>query len=169
VAGRDGWVANVLARDYEVSLDLLVTLVYLWDATVGSARHKERPAGSNPQGRIAASQIPVRHHYRNKWLHALLASGFFKRVEKAGPAEKKGSLYEYENETTPEEWKAFFAKAGFVTALKGDLDDVSTARFASSFRRRQLGFDRWKDKPQPPYVEPTPEEREALRKKIDAT
>jgi hypothetical protein len=106
---------------------------------------------------------------RNKWLHALLASGFFKRVEKAGPAEKKGSLYEYENETTPEEWKAFFAKAGFVTALKGDLDDVSTARFASSFRRRQLGFDRWKDKPQPPYVEPTPEEREALRKKIDAT
>ena len=155
---------TVLAREHAVSKDFLVTLLYLWDATVGSIQHRERPKDANPQGRISLSQIPVRHHQRDKWLLALIASGFFRRIDKAGPSDKKGSLYEYENETTPEEWRAFFAKAGFCEEWSGDsLDDMPAARFAFMFRRRGLGLDRWKDKPQEPYVAPRPEERKNLR------
>jgi len=79
-------------------------------------------------------------------------------------SDKKGSLYEYENETTPEEWRAFFAKAGFCEEWSGDsLDDMPAASVRFSCFVVGLGLDRWKDKPQEPYVAPRPEERKNLR------
>src|ERR1019366_3910335 len=84
-----------LARRFSVPHEFLIVLLYLWDSTVGQWQPEERK-GKNPQGRIALSQFPVRVQQRNKWLQALLASGFFIRTELSGPAAKKGSLYEYE-------------------------------------------------------------------------
>jgi hypothetical protein len=109
--------------------DLLVVLIYLWDATVGKAQFrdgvlvKKLSPGMNPQGRIATSQFPLRRQAQSKWLAALLASEFFKRLEKAGPTDKKGSLYEYRAETTVTEWVFFFAKAGWAVEWGGDKDE----------------------------------------------
>jgi hypothetical protein len=157
-----------LARRYEVPSEFLIVLLYLWDSTVGQWQPEDRK-GKNRQGRIALSQFPlsmVRVQQRNKWLQALLSAGFFIRTELSGPAAKKGSLYEYDNATTVSEWVAFFAKAGMAGEWKGDKDDVSTATFAFMFRRRGLGLDRWKDKPEEPYLQPPPEKRKRLREFI---
>lgn len=154
-----------LTRRLSVPHEFLIVLLYLWDSTVGQRQPPERK-GKNPQGRIALSQFPVRIQQRNKWLQALLSSGFFIRTELSGPAAKKGSLYEYEETTSVVEWVAFFAKAGWAGQWKGDKDDVSVERFSGSFRRRQLGLDRWDKKPEEPHVPPTTAERKRLREAV---
>jgi hypothetical protein len=138
--------------------DLLVVLLHLWDATVGKAQYKDGeplPRGVNPKGRLSTSQIPLRRQQKSKWMHALLKSEFFKREETELP-DKRGSLYEYDNNTSVEDWVFFFAKAQLAVALGGDKDEgaqpddenkdrkkIATTTFANFFIRARLGVD-WK-------------------------
>jgi len=119
---------------------LIVVLFFLWDATVGHAQKEDfdRKKG-NPQGRISLRQIPIRRQQTSKWLHALLAAGLFRRLEKAQHDSKVGSLYEYNNQTETTEWVDFFERAAWAVQLKGDLSekgDPSTEQFARFFLKR---------------------------------
>lgn len=142
-----------LARRFPVPHELFVVVFYLWDATVGQpqvvdgAQDKTR----NPQGRIALSQIPVRHQQRDKWIDALLASRLFLLTEKAPPEEKKGSLYAYNNATaTTLDWLRFFAMASMMKAFSADKDDIPRAQFKKMFTPHALV--RWIDENGVPYL-----------------
>jgi hypothetical protein len=116
-----------LLRKYPVPHHFLLTLLFLWDATVGSS--------DSPIGQISLSQIPVRNRERNKWLAAFVAVGFWE-VVKAKPSDggKSGSMYVYNESTTPEAWETFFMAASRAQHFPG-WDDVSTEQFAQMFIR----------------------------------
>lgn len=133
-----------LARRFGAPTECVVVILYLWDATVGQAQFVDgEKSARNPQGRISLAQIPVRNHQRDKWLKALVASELFKLLEKAPPSSREGSLYEYDTESTAEDWLRFFGMVRLATAYKGDKDDpkVSPARFAVMFTPSAL--HRW--------------------------
>lgn len=135
-----------LARRYGPTgqlAELSVVLFFLWDATVGAPQKEGfNRRKDNPQGRLALRQIPIRHAQRDKWMHALLAAGLFKRLEKAGPESTVGSLYEYRHDTATDDWVEFFARAARAEKLKWDLDDKpkfhrpTREQFARFFIRR---------------------------------
>jgi len=92
------------AQKYKPPDHFLLTLLFLWDATVN---HKMR-------GRLAISQIPVRKRDAVKWLAAFELCGFF-TVAKAGPRDLKGSLYAYKPDTDPDDWEVLFEWAAWIT------------------------------------------------------
>src|SRR5208282_4589469 len=101
-----------LACTYKPPAEMLLTLLYLWDRTVGTG---------NDCGDCALSQIPVHHRHRNKWLAAFIAAGFFECVKtKPGGKSKKqeGSFYVYKNPSA-NQWDAFFRAASVVVHYKG--------------------------------------------------
>jgi hypothetical protein len=135
-----------LARRFDAPHELLVVLLYLWDATVGQPQmvDGEHDSSRNPKGHIALSQIPVRHQQRDKWIDALIASRLFLLVEKAPPESKVGSLYEYNNaEATTRLWFCFFAMSSMVTDFSGDKDDITREQFKKMFTPEALA--RWID------------------------
>jgi hypothetical protein len=123
--------------------ELGAVVFFLWDATVGAPQKEgfDRKK-DNPQGRISLRQIPVRNAQRNKWLHALQAAGLFRCLEKAGTDSKVGSLYEYNNASTSDDWVEFFMRAAQAVKWRWDLDDTdkhhrpTTDEFAPFFIRR---------------------------------
>ena len=114
-------VFNTLSLKYAVPDSFLVTLLFLWSATVGSINHGD--------GEIALSQIPVRPRYLRKYIEALVRARFFEKVQ-AGPESEKGSWYSYDDEKTAEDWDAFFSSVARVCALGGLDDDLSPDKFA---------------------------------------
>jgi hypothetical protein len=107
-----------------------LTVHYLWAATVGNDP-------DTYDGHLALSQIPVRHHDRNKWITALLAIGFWERIKAGrrgiGP-ERAGSLYNYVESTTDEAWERLFQVAAFYGNFR-NWDKVTKERFAIVIRR----------------------------------
>jgi hypothetical protein len=136
------------AARYKVPSDFLITLLYLWDGTMGS--------GHRPSGSIGVLQIPVRERDARKWLTALVAVGFFEK-ETAGWKDKAGSKYTYV-ETTWRQWEIFFKWAGWVALWPG-RDKVSTEQFAN-MARRALGLAVATDR-KTPIPEPSPADRRA--------
>jgi hypothetical protein len=127
-----------LARRFEVPHEFLTVLLYLWDATVGQPQMVEgKQSDRNPQGRISRSQFPaaVRNNQRDKWLTALCAAGLFNLLEKAPPQSRVGSLYEYVQESTTQEWVYVFGMVRFTTWFKGDKDSGGSRKsFDKMFR-----------------------------------
>ena len=120
--------------------ELSVVLFFLWDATVGSPQKEGFDRKKhNPVGRISLRQIPVRAAQRNKWLMALLAAGFFQRLEKADHNSTVGSLYAYDRESSTDNWVEFFARAAQAVKWRWDLDSTekkqrpTTEQFAQRF------------------------------------
>jgi hypothetical protein len=111
-----------LAVKYDVPAHLQITLLYLWEATVGADRDA-------PCGNLALTQIPVRVRESRKWLAAFVAAGFF-TVRPAKLGDKTGSFYEYRSTTTAKEWEGFFAAADLIYKLPGDIDKLSPAAFS---------------------------------------
>ncbi|MFZ3276614.1 MAG: hypothetical protein WA182_06885 [Candidatus Sulfotelmatobacter sp.] len=132
-----------LARRFDVLHEFLTVLLYLWDATVGQAQFVDgEKIDRNPQGRISRSQFPaaVRNKQRDKWLAALCASGLFNLLEKAPPESRVGSLYEYVQESTTEDWVRFFGMVRLAKWFRGDKDKkgFTPARFARMFTPHAL-------------------------------
>jgi hypothetical protein len=130
--GRWPHLFTLLAREYRVPSDLLVVLMFLWEATVGA---KEGPN----KGYLAQSQVPehlVRERNLLKWLDALVASTFF-TMEKAGPHDHKGSRYTYDEDVSPQAWEAFFQVAEYLNGFK-NWDDVDRDVFARWFTPDKL-------------------------------
>lgn len=126
--GRWPHLFTVLAREYKVPTEFFITLIFLWDATVGSK--------SSPSGKLALSQIPGRERTVGKWLAALEAAEFF-TVEKAGPHDHEGSTYTYNEETTAESWEAFFEKAEWLDPFPS-WDKADRKKFAALFAPDRL-------------------------------
>jgi hypothetical protein len=127
--GRWPHLFTQLAREYRVPGDLVLVLLFLWEATVGAKAGPDR-------GFLALSQIPVRGRQRDKWLAALEASRFFK-VEKAGPHDREGSHYTYNEKTTAQEWEAFFTLAEWLNNFP-NWDAVETKKFGRWFKPETL-------------------------------
>jgi hypothetical protein len=116
-----------LAVHYTVPHEFLLTVLFLWDKTVGQDRDV-------PIGDCALSQIPVRPRARSRWLAALVAAGFWDcKKATSGGAHQKGSLYEYKNPTA-ESWERLFQAVSISRNFDG-FDDVSPARFGKLFAR----------------------------------
>jgi hypothetical protein len=111
---------------YPVPADLLLTIFFLWDKTVGEDFDA-------PIGRCAQSQIPVRQRNLRRWLAALTQAGFWECREKSGLGDKKGSLYSYKNPTA-EEWETFFRSASMSQNIPG-VDDVEPEIFGRVLAR----------------------------------
>ena len=114
---------NRLALEYAVPESLVMTLLFLWDRTVGSG---------DDFGDCALSQIYARPRERSKWLAALTASGFFECTKaKSGGADQHGSFYVYKNPTA-DEWDEFFRRAGIVKKAP-NWDKVLPEKFGRLF------------------------------------
>jgi hypothetical protein len=111
-----------LALEYDVPPHFLITLLFLWEATVGADRDA-------PCGNLALTQIPVRVRESRKWLAAFVAAGFF-TVRPAKLGDKTGSFYEYRSATTAKEWEGFFAAVDVIFKFPGDMDKLSPAAFS---------------------------------------
>jgi hypothetical protein len=139
-----------LAVAYTVPDELILTVLFLWDKTVGEDIDV-------PIGNCALSQIPVRERNARRWLAALVAVGFW-NCKKSGYGDAKGSLYEYKNPTA-EEWEDFFRAASVSRNFAG-FDDIDPKRFGDIFARA-LG------RPVPIVEQPQPSEAAvAARKKL---
>ena len=113
-----------LALKYSVPPDMLLTLLFLWDRTVGTG---------DDCGDCAMSQIPVRARAATKWLAAFVAADFFSCMKAIpGGADQRGSFYEYKNPST-NEWDEFFRRAEILQRF-GNWDAVPADRFALHFR-----------------------------------
>ena len=142
-----------LARRFEVPLEFLVVLLYLWDATVGQPQFEAgKWSDRNPQGRIAVRQIPVRNHQRAKWLKALCAAQLFNLLEEVTNQSTVGSLYEYNLQSTIEDWVRFFGMVRLAVWFKGDKDKLgfTSDRFASPMFTPDA-IKRWIDKDGNPF------------------
>jgi hypothetical protein len=129
--GRWPHLFNALATEYPVPDSFMVTLLFLWDRTVGS--------GEEAAGDCAMSQIPVNERWRSKWIAALVASGFFTIAREAdlGGRNQRGAFYVYNNPPA-EAWAKFFwlastlcSEAGFNPKLPWNA--LPPARFAAMF------------------------------------
>jgi len=118
-----------LAIAYPVPAELFLTIVFLWDRTVGADV-------TMPDGRCALSQIPVRERNKRRWLAALIAVGFWDCREKSGMGDKMGSLYEYRNPTA-EEWETFFKVASLTRYMQDGArgDEIEPEIFGRVFAR----------------------------------
>jgi hypothetical protein len=116
---------NVLAERYPVPDHLLITLLWLWNGTVG-----RNAAGS---GDLAVAQVPVRERNVRKWLKALCAVGFFE-TDGVEPGDRTGATFTYKKDTSPDAWRQFFEAAAFYNHFP-NWDAVSPERFAAVFAR----------------------------------
>ena len=133
--GRWPHLFSNLAREHDAPADLIITLLYLWDGTMGSA--------NAPGGDVSISQIPVRTREKRKWLAALCAAGLFERV--SGPAgSTRGDAYYYDEQATPEKWDEFFQLA--ARSKQFDHDQVSVKVFARNFACLRLTEDERKNR-----------------------
>jgi hypothetical protein len=115
-----------LAVAYPVPAELLLTIFFLWDKTVGTDIDA-------PTGRCSQSQIPVRQRNLRRWLAALTQAGFWECREKSGLGDKKGSLYAYKNPSA-EDWETFFRVAHVSQDIAG-VEDVEPEIFGRMFAR----------------------------------
>jgi hypothetical protein len=112
-----------LAVKYPVPAEMLLTVLFLWDRTVGRDAERHSAAGD-----CALSQIPVRERNRNRWLAALIACEFWEREKaKSGGRHQSGSYYEYKNPTA-KEWETFFEFASISRNVAG-FDAITPERF----------------------------------------
>jgi len=109
---------NHLMLRYQISHSFLITLLYLWAATVGSS--------DDCIGNLALTQIPARRKHVEKWLEALVKSGLF-RVHKAKLGSQEGSLYCYQESSTFEDWDLLFKVLARLEFL-GALDDTFSVK-----------------------------------------
>jgi|SRR5712671_1424256 len=126
--GRWPHLFTLLSREYEVPSDLLVVLLFLWEATVGAKDGPDR-------GYLALSQIPahlVRERNTLKWLAAFTAAEIF-TVEVAGPNDHKGSRYTYDESTSSSRWESFFQVAEWLNKRFKNWDKVKKAEFSKWF------------------------------------
>ncbi len=139
-----------LAVEYRPPADMLLTLLFLWDRTVGRDELRD-----DAMGDIALSQIPVQPRCKLRWLEAFVAAGFWERTTAArGGKQHKGSVYVYKNPTT-EEWDKFFEAAAMAQHFDWNVETVPPKRWARLFahiRDNQPGIE-------DDVVPPTPEER----------
>jgi hypothetical protein len=116
-----------LAVRYPVPPEFFLTVLFLWDKTIGQDRE-------DPCGDCADSQIPVRKPNRTRWLAALVAVGFWERKKpKLGGANQRGSFYDYKNPPA-DAWERMFKAASLSRNFPG-LDGISKERFATMFAR----------------------------------
>ena len=115
-----------LARVYPVPEDFLLTVLFLWDKTVGDDIDA-------PCGRCSLTEIPVRQRNARRWLAALTAVGFWECREKSGNGDKVGSLYEYKNPSA-DQWEQLFCAVSMSRLISG-ADDISPVRFGKMFAR----------------------------------
>lgn len=123
--GRWPHLFNVLALKYPVPPEMLLTLLFLWDRTVGDG---------DDAGDCARTQIPVRARHRDKWLSAFVAGGFFscEKSESGGSAKRqRGSFFIYKNPTA-DQWDQFFWRASILSRFE-HWDDVLPNKFAALF------------------------------------
>lgn len=114
---------NRLALEYEPPESLMLTLLFLWDRTVGSGEGC---------GDCALSQIHVRDREKAKWLAAFVASNFFECVKaKSGGTKQSGSFYAYNNPTA-DEWDEFFRRAGILKKA-ANWDKIRPEKFGKLF------------------------------------
>lgn len=116
-----------LAVKYTVPDEFLLTVLFLWDRTVGTG---------DDCGNCALSQIPVRARDKTRWLAALVECGFWE-CRKASNRDHVGSFYEYKNPTAAE-WERFF-KVASITRKFSNMDGISPARFGQVFARNVAG------------------------------
>ena len=116
----------VLANKYDVPPSLLLTLLSLWDRTVGTDAATE-------MGDCALSQIPVKNERdKLKWLAAFEAAGFFSVTKpKSGGAKQQSTLYEYKNPLA-DDWDEFFRRAGILARFE-NWEKVSKEKFGQLF------------------------------------
>lgn len=123
---------NRLMMKYQISHSFLVTLIYLWQATVGS--------GDDTCGYLALRQIPVRRKHAEKWLAALCESGLF-TVEKAKLGSQDGSRYEYREDATMKDWETLFHRLAEIEKLGGLEDKFRVEKFgkmvANTFKQAE--------------------------------
>jgi hypothetical protein len=145
-----------LAVEYKVPSDFLLTLLFLWDRTVGTG---------DDCGDCALSQIPVRPRDKSRWLAALVAAGFWDcKKAKSGGKNQRGSFHIYKNPPV-EAWESLFQAAGIAQHL-ANRDAVSPERFGKVFAR---ACGKVVDPPRADDVEPRPEERAAVIKWLRAS
>src|SRR4051812_22130431 len=123
--GRWPHAFMVWATRHDVPEHFLITLLYLWDATVGS--------GDDCCGDLAISQVRGRERTIRKWLAAFCAAGFFEE-KKRNPGDKKGSMFVYNQNTTPEAWERMFKAAGLAQHF-GNWDEMSPEKFGKFMAR----------------------------------
>jgi hypothetical protein len=114
-----------LAVEYGVPDELFLTILFLWDKTVGANC-------DDPSGHCSMTQIPVRERNARRWLAALVMCGFWD-CKKSGLGDKKGSFYEYRNPSA-EEWETFFRTASVLRDMAG-FDNIRPEHFARIFAR----------------------------------
>lgn len=120
---------TVLATKHKVPPDFIVTLLYLWDATVGRSEACE--------GDLAVSQVPVRARNVRKYLAAICRAGLFEVLEsKSG--DKTGDFFVYNDAATPETWETFFRVIGTASRF-GGWDKVSPETFGGFIGRAVTG------------------------------
>ncbi len=128
--GRWPHAFMIWATRHSVPDHFLITLMYLWDATVGSS--------DDYSGDLAIAQVPVRERTVRKWLAAFCAVGFFEE-KKRKPGDKKGSIFVYESSTTPSAWERMFKVAGLAERF-GNWDSMPPDKFGK-FIARAAGAD----------------------------
>ena len=124
---------NRLMLRYQISHSFLITLLYLWAATVGSS--------DDCIGNLALTQIPARRKHVEKWLEALVQSGLF-RVHKAKLGSQEGSAYCYQESSTFEDWDLLFKVLAHLEFFGGLDDKFSVKQFgemvASAFKSGEV-------------------------------
>ena len=149
-----------LAVKYKVPDEFFLTVLFLWDKTVGQDPDREMAMGD-----CALSQIPVRDRDKKRWLAALLAVGFWKigRPARSGGPNQHSASYEYLNPAA-EEWESLFKVVSTARNIAGK-DNITPERFGTMFARA-LGKLPADHKPGAP--EPTAEQRAAAIKWMKA-
>ena len=149
-----------LALKYPVPHEFFVTVLFLWDKTVG-----QDPERDTAEGDCALSQIPVRERDKKRWLAALIAAGFWEICcpAKSGGTHQHSATYAYLNPTAAE-WDSLFKAVSMSRNIAGK-DYVSPERFGKMFARAlgRLPAVQQTDDP-----EPTPAERAAAFQRAKA-
>ena len=127
---------NRLMLRYQISHSFLITLLYLWAATVGSS--------DDCIGNLALTQIPARRKHVEKWLGKKhLSNPAFLGCIRQSWGAKEGSAYCYQEESsTFEDWDLLFKVLAHLEFFGGLDDKFSVKQFgemvASAFKSGEV-------------------------------
>lgn len=146
---------------YNVPHSFCIATLFLMDGTLGR--------NSDADGYIPVSQIPVRNPELRKYLAAYCKAGLFTKFD-ADYKRQIAANYEYEKNTTPEQWERFFDAIAKVCELGGLADSYSPEQFArvvaSAARDSKPAAD--DGGPKVPVDESTKEQIQEIQRRLEA-